>query len=201
MSLGEHIRKLRNEKKMKIIDLAEKTQLSSSMISQVERDLIFPSIDSLKKIGDALETPISVLFERINTPNAAAETDSDSPKPVSTYSKELFEVSPVVHENQRKLLSPSKGIELYLLNPDMTGPTQFIYSVYEPGSDDGPFHTHAGTECGLVIEGELEVQLEDKVYFLKKGDSITFSSERPHRMRNFLDHRCVSIWANSPPWF
>ncbi|GAJ18992.1 unnamed protein product, partial [marine sediment metagenome] len=34
--------------------------------------------------------------------------------------------SPVVHENQRKMLSPNKGVIFYLLNPDMSGDIEYI---------------------------------------------------------------------------
>ncbi len=186
MSLGNKIRKTRIEKGLKIVEVAEKTGLTSSTISQVEREIISPSIDTLKKIGNVLGVPISYFFE---------EVEKDGPD--LNYQK-----SPVVHEDKRKILQPNNGVTFYLLNPDMSGPIEFIYNIYEPGASTGEgFYSHEGTECGLILEGELEVQIGEKKYLLKEGDSITFSSEEPHRKENVGKKRCICVWANTPPYF
>ena len=188
MSIGKRIKKIRIELGLKGIDLAEKSGLSPGFISQIERSLVNPSIDTLKKIGDALNIPIGILFEK---PSSKEKTDEFS-----------VNKSPVVHENQRKILSPNNGVIFYLLNPDMSGDIEFIYDILEPGATTGEeLYSHPGEECGLILEGELEVQLEDKKYLLKKGDSITFKSTILHRKTNTGKSKSISIWANAPPWF
>jgi transcriptional regulator with XRE-family HTH domain len=191
IELSNRIRDLRNQKNLKIIDIANKTGLSSSFISQVERSLVSPSIDTLKKIGDALDTPLSYFFE--SSPDTKAKDGN--------YNN-FDEDSPVVHLNERKLLSPEPGVNFYLLNPDMSGPIEFIYNIYEPGAGTGKgSYSHKGHECGLILEGELLVTIGDKSYTLRKGDSITFSSEEPHSKKNIGDTQCICVWANTPPWF
>jgi transcriptional regulator with XRE-family HTH domain len=188
MGLGEKIRGRRMELGLKGLDLAKKSGLSPGFISQIERGLVNPSVSTLKKIGDALNIPIGALFEEI-TP--------EEEKKEFSVSK-----SPIVHENQRKILSPNKGVTFYLLNPDMTGDIEFILDIFEPGATTGEeLYSHAGEECGLILEGELEVQLENKKYLLKKGDSITFKSTILHKKTNPGESRSISIWANTPPWF
>ncbi|MFQ5867982.1 MAG: cupin domain-containing protein [bacterium] len=188
MGLGEKIRGRRMELGLKGLDLAEKSGLSPGFISQIERDLVNPSVSTLKKIGDALNIPIGALFE---------EATSEEEKKEFSVSK-----SPVVHENQRKILSPNKGVTFYLLNPDMSGDIEFILDIFEPGTTTGEeLYSHPGEECGLILKGELEIQLEDKKYLLKKGDSITFKSTILHKKTNTGKTRSISIWANTPPWF
>ncbi len=206
--LGERIRDIRKARKMTITQLASATGLTASMISQVERSLISPSIETLKKIGNALEIPLSILFE---------DSDKFTPAPSvplinQMTGLELFlnqlsplnlnNSSPVVHPDQRKFLSPGKGIRFYLLTPNLTGPIEFIYNEYDPGSTTGPdLYTHPGCECGLILSGELEIQIRDQVYLLKAGDSITFNSTDPHSKRNVGEVMCTCVWANVPPWF
>lgn len=208
LSLGEKIRDIRKTRKMTITQLANSTGLTPSMISQVERSIISPSIETLKKIGNTLEIPLSLLFE---------DMDHFTPAPTvplinQMTGMELFLSqlpplnlnghSPVVHEGHRKVLSPGKGIRFYLLNPNLTGPIEFIYNEYDPGSTTGPdLYTHPGCECGLILSGELEIQIKDDVYLLKAGDSITFNSTDPHSKRNIGDVMCTCVWANVPPWF
>lgn len=188
MSLGEKIRGQRMKLGLKGLDLAEKSGLSPGFISQIERGLVNPSVSTLKRIGDALNIPIGVLFE---------EPDSKEEEKEFSVSK-----SPVVYENQRKMLSPNKGVIFYLLNPDLSGDIEFILDIFEPGATTGEeLYTHQGEECGLILEGELEVQLEDKKYLLKKGDSITFKSTILHKKTNTGKTKSISIWANTPPWF
>lgn len=174
-----------------LAELARRTGLTASLLSQVERDLTLPSIATLRKIADALGTAVGYFFEDERQPG------SSDPKPLVQPRK-----SPVVHEGRRKILSPNNGVTFYLLNPDMSGPIEFIYNVFEPGATTGDeLYTHPGSECGLILEGELEVQVGEDVYVLRKGDSITFSSEVPHRKRNVGKERSISVWANTPPWF
>lgn len=208
LSLGDKIRDIRKKRKMTITQLANATGLTASMISQVERSVISPSIETLKKIGNILEIPLSVLFD---------DTDDYTLSPTiplinQMTGMELFlsqlpplnlnGQSPVVHEGHRKILSPGKGIRFYLLTPNLTGPIEFIYNEYDPGSTTGPdLYTHPGCESGLILTGELEVQIKDEVYLLKAGDSITFNSTDPHSKRNIGDVMCTCVWANVPPWF
>lgn len=200
--LGNRIRELRKKKSLKITELAELTGLTVSMISQVERAIISPSIETLKKIGNAMDIPVSYFFVDVDeSVNNLTQTNSNT-EDDDTLSITIREESPVVHEHQRKLLSPGKGITFYLLNPNMNGPIEFIYNVYEPGSGTGEgLYSHPGTECGLILEGELVVQIKDKVYVLKKGDSITFDSSDPHSKKNMSDMICTCVWANDPPHF
>ena len=216
LSLGAKVRALRKQQNLKINDLAKMTGLTSSMISQLERALISPSIATLKKICEAMNIPVSYLFDdaqpvvngEASANNSAYHPQIPFPIPridLETYSKILPPVnlmggSPVVHKSNRKILSPGKGIRFYLLNPNLFGPIEFIYNEYDPGASTGTI-SHPGSECGLILSGELVVEVKDTVYHLKEGDSITFNSFDPHIMRNDSDKMCTCVWANVPPWF
>jgi mannose-6-phosphate isomerase-like protein (cupin superfamily) len=111
-------------------------------------------------------------------------------------------ISPVVHRENRKFLSPASGIRYYLLNPNLSGPLEMIYNEFDPGSTTGsPSYTHPGVECGLILSGELVVKIKDETFLLKEGDSITFNSSDLHSLRNDSDVMCTCIWVNTPPWF
>lgn len=196
--LGKRIRQIRLDKKLKIVDVAKATGLTVSMISQVERAIISPSIETLRKVGEALDVPVKVFFQEANDQQARRGEEGLRDCKNIVYPNQ----NPVVRENERKILSPSKGINYYLLNPNLNGPIEFIYNVYQPGSGAGEkLYSHLGSECGLILEGQLQVQIRDKTYLLKKGDSITFNSTEPHSIRNLADKVCRCIWVNVPPWF
>jgi len=62
LSLGAKIREVRQKAKLTLNDLASKTGLTASYISQVERGLIDPSISSLRRISAVLEVPLYVFL-------------------------------------------------------------------------------------------------------------------------------------------
>lgn len=142
VSLGKKIRAIRTAKDMKITEMSRLSGLTTSLISQVERGLISPSIETLKKIGNVLDVPLSFLFEtdeREGTPGGVPQrpaADAAEIKPLN-----LFGASPVVHPDARKRLYPGEGIELQLLNPNLNGPIEFIYNVYQPHSGTGAGNT------------------------------------------------------------
>jgi transcriptional regulator with XRE-family HTH domain len=209
--LGSRIRAQRIKHDLKITELADLTGLTSSTISQVERAIISPSIATLKKLCDAMNIPISYLFEDAEAPDqegpaehggSHGETEDHALHLKMYDSVNLMGLSPVVHKEDRKFLSPSPGVRYYLLNPNLAGPSELIYNEYDPGSGTGPdLYTHPGVESGLILSGELVVRIKDEVYLLKEGDSITFNCSDPHSKSNPSDVMCTCIWSNTPPWF
>ena len=61
-NLGDTIRDERRKRKLTLERLSEKTNLSKSLLGQVERGLTQPTISSLKKIARELTTNVGELF-------------------------------------------------------------------------------------------------------------------------------------------
>ena len=60
--LGERIRGLRKRRKMTLSQLAESCELSTGYISQIERNLAYPSIPALVKIARSLGVTVQWFF-------------------------------------------------------------------------------------------------------------------------------------------
>jgi mannose-6-phosphate isomerase-like protein (cupin superfamily) len=65
----------------------------------------------------------------------------------------------------------------------------FIVTV-EPNVKEEKASTHFGQEFNLVLEGEMELSLNDKKIVLQQGDSIYFNAELPHSMKVVNNIRC-----------
>ncbi|WP_042474435.1 helix-turn-helix domain-containing protein [Bacillus ndiopicus] len=65
--IGEMVRKIRKEKKITLKQLAEQTGVSISFLSQVELGKCNATLESLRKICDALQVSPSVFFEQATT--------------------------------------------------------------------------------------------------------------------------------------
>jgi len=183
MNIGAKIRLLRESKGLTIKEIAAKTGYSSSFISQIERDVANPSINSLKQISDSLGVPLASFFDE---------------ERFEEYANNIV----VRKENRKKLSYTGSKAEMFLLSPDLSRKIELLLIVSQPGGKSGKeFYQHKGEECGMVISGSMQIELEDKNYTLHEGDSIYFPSETPHRWKNIGEIDCVSIWAITPPSF
>lgn len=62
-SIGTRLKELRKTKRLSITELAEKSGVSTGLISQIERNLVVPSVVNLYRIAQALGTDINYFFE------------------------------------------------------------------------------------------------------------------------------------------
>lgn len=69
-TLGKNLYYYRKRKKMTQEELAEHLDLSVGFISQLERGIAKPSIDTLSDICDVLECPIGAILEYSNSKNS-----------------------------------------------------------------------------------------------------------------------------------
>lgn len=109
----------------------------------------------------------------------------------------------VVRKGQRRRIGiPDPNFLYELLVPDLSRTLEFGAVESAPGSstENSPFQ-HEGEECGLVLQGTLEVHLGDDVFVLEAGDSIILDSRRPHWYRNIGTERVLSVWVVTPPTF
>jgi transcriptional regulator with XRE-family HTH domain len=180
MQLGKTIREIRKQKNLTLKDVARMTSLTESMLSQIENDRTKPSITTLLAVSKALNTPIGYFFDQ----------------------KESQFKSPVVRLSERPVVQTKSGITYYLLNPNLEDTPMEVLSVeYEKGASSEVLHTHEGYEYGLVLEGKLEVQVNEDRYILNKGDSITIPSSQPHNKVNLFEGKTIAIWVHTPPTF
>ena len=135
----------------------------------------------MQSIADALDVPLSQL---ILQDESAVENDHA-----------LMKV------RDRKVLTTRGGVEHQLLSRSLSPSFEFVINVLPPGGSTGKdLYAHDGLECGLLLEGELEVQVGKKIYSMKPGDSITLNSSTPHRVANRGTKKATAVWVNSVPF-
>jgi len=85
-TIGQTIRDFRNNKGMTLGELAAKINVSPSLISQLERGGVNPSISLLKLIADAQEIPLSTIFDKEET-KAEEPAAEEAKKPRAAKAK------------------------------------------------------------------------------------------------------------------
>ncbi len=181
LNIGKRLRNLRKKKGLSILQLSELCDVSTGMISQIERDLVVPTVVSIWRIAQALDTNISYFF--------------DEEKPQDRT---------IIRKNEHKTIIMNKGCGLYeLLSSDHENHIiDFVKITLKSGQVyDINDITHEGEECGYILSGTMTVRLNGENYELHEGDSIYFNSNLPHKYMNLHENDCISIWAMTPPFF
>jgi transcriptional regulator with XRE-family HTH domain len=182
-SLGSIIRKARLERRMVLQELADKAELSISFLSQVERDLLSPSVSALKRIADVLDIPAgSLMF--------GAETRKGG-----------VGIGLVRHDGRKRVVFPDSRIEYEMLTPDLRRRMSMLWLKAPPHAESGPVFSHNGEDAVIVLKGRLEVEIGGVWHALSEGDSLYFDSELPHRWRNNSSSVAEVIWVSTPPSF
>jgi transcriptional regulator with XRE-family HTH domain len=179
-NLGTAIRRARKRRHLTIQQVADLSGLSVSFISQVERDLVNPSVTSLQKVSRALGIQIGGFFE-------------GPPKN-----------GRVIRADERpRLIYPHHVEEEYLLTPLDSRHLQVLYYRLKPGANSGEaaYSHDSDEECGIVLSGRLEVSVAGETYTLDAGDAITFDSHAPHTWRNPGPGGCEALWVITPPGY
>jgi transcriptional regulator with XRE-family HTH domain len=80
MTVGKRIKEIRNKNKLTLRELSKIVDISISFLSDIENGRSNPSLERLKSIAAALDTPVSVLLGEIpNNDKATDYTDDIGP--------------------------------------------------------------------------------------------------------------------------
>jgi transcriptional regulator with XRE-family HTH domain len=174
-AIGVRIRGARIARSMTLQALADVSGLSPSMLSLVERGRASPSIGSLIVIASALGIAMSDL---IVDDSRTAE-------------------NAVVRPADQRVIETAQHVVRRLLREDRARAVSVAINEYAPktGSAPAPL-SHAGFEYGFVLEGELTVEIDGNTHHLEKGDLISYSSRRQHRIWNHGKRLTRTLWFN-----
>lgn len=183
INIGKKIAEFRNAQNLTIKSLAEKASITSSMLSQIERGLANPSINSLKMISKALNIQLFTLFiEDNNTEDLIVRKDDRKTMNLESNHGEI--------------------ISYELLSPDLKGEIEFSLMELTPQSQSSinPL-AHEGEEVALVLSGSIDIFLNDQKVTLYEGDSIRIPKHTAHRWINNYQLLAKVVFAVTPPTF
>src|SRR5690349_15378279 len=170
------LKRLRELKGTTLEQLADRTGLTKSYLSKVERGISVPSIAAALKLADAFGVGVGELFG----------VDSKA------------EDYAVVRKDQRKPFSrpgESAGYYYEAIAPGLT-PGQFEAFVMHPPREEAAGlagFEHGGQEMIFVLKGGIEVFFPHSSEKLTSGDSIVFSGRVPHRILSLGRDRAETL--------
>jgi transcriptional regulator with XRE-family HTH domain len=196
--LGLRVRELRRLRHLTVRELAERAQVSASMISQIETGRTGASVVSLRRIAAGLGVPLAEFFLNGDgaRPPRRGRDDGGSPRRPDHGPGAVA----VVRRNRRKRLQlPESHIVYELLTPNLRWSVEFLLVELEPDHPPVESMAHTGQECAFVIAGTMHVIVGDEEYVLEAGDCICLDSSIPHRIENRGMEKLIQISAITPP--
>ena len=178
VDVGERLRAIRALRRCTLKTVADRSGLSESFLSQVERGRSNASIASLRRIADALGVSVSDLFE----PNGP-------PRPR------------VLRRDDRPALTFGILGRKLLLTPKPLHHLEVFVGELDPGGSTGPEpYAHGDSEeLFVVLQGTVQLELGGELHELEQGDSIDYRSSTPHRISNIGAEIAEVMWIISPP--
>lgn len=164
--IATRVRQLRAERAMSLEALAERSGVSRSMISLIERGETSPTAVLLEKLAAGLDTVLSALFE---PPSPPAD-------PVARRAEQTIWRDPGSGYVRRNV-SPAGRLT----------PIQIVEVEFPPGARVA--YDSAGRQPTVhhqvwVLEGAIEVTVGEASYDLGIGDCLAFVLDRPTAYHN-----------------
>lgn len=179
MKIGENIKQLRLENNLTQEELADRCELSKGFISQLERDLTSPSLDSLKDILESLGTNLAEFFSERKEEKVVFSKEDFFLKNDKTLG---YQVSWIVPNAQKNEMEP-------------------ILLTIEPNGQFLEFSPTQGEIFGYVLSGNIQLKLGKQVYRAKKGNSFYYQANVYHCIQNPGKTPAMLLLMSTPPCF
>lgn len=196
--IGEVLRQARQERGLSLRALADRLGVSPSLISQVERGLARPSVNTLYSMARELEISLdALLFVDARAAGSTTDPIHGAPSPAGFDDGPRPPRDPVQRSADRKTIRLASGVIWERLTTESIPNVDFLYVTYEVGGASSPeheFQRHGGQEWGYVLSGRLGVTVTFDQYELGPGDAISLDSTLPHRLFNAGSEPVHAIW-------
>ena len=179
LQIGERIKRFREDNGLTLRDMADRTGLSTAVLSQIENHLISPPLGTLIRLTQALDLRPGHFFDQ-NPDKAFTIVRQTERKPVSRFASKRgvkygYSYESLGHDMKDRHMEP------------------FLVTL-EPATLASPKPAaHDGEEFLFVLEGEMEVTLGEHSDVLQPGDAIYYDSSIPHLVQCKGDEKALIL--------
>ncbi len=166
--IGRKVLRLRQAYKMSLDDLAGKSGVSKSVLSQIERDQNNPTLSTIHRICTALNVTVEEILRKESSPRVF-DVMADNATPV--------------------ILSEDGKCSLRILGPIHTvNWLQWYHCTVEPGGKlFSEAHDLGTLENLTLLEGCLRVDTGDDTHLVYAGETIRYPADNDHVIVNDSD--------------
>ncbi len=166
VQLAQRIRALRGERKLTLEQVAERANLTKSVLSKVENFRVTPSLPALSKIAEALGATVAELVDGLDERPQMIVVRKDERLPVERDrpdSRILYEA--LAHKRRDKLMEPF----LLEVPSGVARPTRLA---------------HEGEEFIMILEGAVDYEYGEEQVRLEQGDCMYADGSVEHTLNN-----------------
>ena len=167
-ALGQTIQRLRKAYNMSLGDLSEQSGVAKSIISQIERNETNPTIGTVLRLSKALDSSIEDVLKSDDGSNFL-EHHKGSAIPVLTSQDGKCTLAIV------GALQVVDWLQWYDFRAEPGG--ELVSEPHQPGT----------VEHLSILEGTLEITVEEETKTASKGETIRYRGDRPHKIVNIGD--------------
>jgi len=176
--LGARIKALRLERELQQRQLAEKADLAPSMVSQIESGRLTPSLNTLRKIAEALGVTIATLFDGQAAGRIQVSRRKDYPVVSFDGSTEQWSVLGAgLFEGKIRAVVSTLGPRSKGIATDKV--------VIKPGQ----------MKLCYVLDGRVALQYNGERHTLEAGDSALLDGGTPHGWENLGGKKARVLWV------
>ena len=180
LELGHRIKEMRTKRGLSQTELAKMIGVTPSTISQVENNLIYPSLPALLKVAEVLRVEPGSFFRETSKDDAGFIFKAED------YQEVVLDT-----------LAEEVGLAHRLTPLDFPGKTEPFLIEINPGEGLGAhFFSHKGEEFGFLVSGQLELRHQGRAHLLVPGDVIYLTSEAPSGWKNTGPDPARLLWVN-----
>ncbi len=180
IEIGKRLKELRTRRGVSQTELARLVGVTPSTISQIESNLIYPSVPALLKMAEVLSVETSSFFHEAPA----------TPRRFVFPSYEAIDVR--VGDKADKAISAKA-----LVPGDLeTRAEPFLIEIPPKKRLSSHFFMHKGEEMGYLLSGKLQLTVDKTVYKLRSGDVVYFTSEIPSQWKNPGPSVARLLWIN-----
>ncbi len=153
--IGWRVRSRAKEIGLTSAELAKRVGLSRAMISRIENAQVSPSLATMSRLAEALEVPITSLFQGLDEERDALFTRAGGGPELGR--------------------SGTRSGHPYQLLGSMRGPAKRMEPMLVTLTSESevfPLYQHPGTEFLYMLEGEMDYGYAGASYQLTPGDSL-----------------------------
>ena len=178
LDLGTRIKSLRTRRGLPQKELAKRVGVTPSTISQVESNLIYPSLPALFKMAEVLAVDVTMFFK--------GGGDSDTQVIFTDMDASDVQFSGMGREQLTgKLLTPM----------DMDSEAEpYLMEIPAGARLSSHFFAHKGDEMGYLIQGELQLKLEKSTHLVRSGEVIYLRRSIPSQWENPGPNPARLLW-------
>lgn len=181
MHIGELIHSARKEKRVTLVQLSEKSGVAVATLSRIENGKMTGTIDSHRRICEALEVPLPDLYREMTL----------SSKEVEVQTK----------RSKTELLPADRSFTAEILATKASGKKMMPMMLkIKKGGATNKEENRIGIEKFIyLLTGKVDAYIDKDIYSLSEGDTLYFDSSMPHCLKNVGMAEAVMIQVICPP--